>query len=356
MNDFDYTISQRIKSELEKRNLKQCQLVAKCTEIGMPIAQSDISKICSGKKSLSAYQLASISIVLNLPMDFFVSGENRLREDFCNPHDSDTLHDGNKSNKEMACYVGDFHMYYLSTAEDEDKILHGILHVEEEGEFYGLRLDLDTGVKDISDKTIIKSYVGRILVSDSLGAAYLILKNEIIGEVCMVCIRHRSYNTKQAECRMGLGLTVSAGDVKVPTVHKVLLVREELSNQALGNICPFMKMAGNDIYIDVEKFEKLLAEMEKENPDKSEEISRLLNYAVKKSFYDVSVDILRKQTSLNREEFAYFVARIYQEAECAINYKIASSDDLRVYESVQINRGKEQKFDRRGSPPLNEEK
>ncbi len=356
MDKFDYTISQRIKEEMNRQNIKQCQLVARCAEIGMSVSQSDISKICSGKKSLSAYQLASISKVLGLPMDYLSWGEDKLREDFCDTHNSETLIDGNKSNKEMDYYAGEFHIYYLSTADGEDKILHGVLYVKEQEGFYCLQLDLNTGIKDINNQFIIKTYCGRILASTSLGAAYFIVKNEKIGEVCMICIRHRIYNTKQAECRMGLSLTVSAGDSKVPTVHRVLLVRQPLSNQVLENICPFMRMAGNDVYIDGEKFEKLLWETIEENPDKSEELKNLLNYTVKKSFYDISVDVLRKQTSLEREAFARFIARIYREAECPVNYKITPADDLRVYESVQISQDNEKDSaknfaPKRGRPP-----
>lgn len=65
---------------------------------------------------------------------------------------------------------------------------------------------------------------GCILVSATLGVAYFIFKNEMIGEMCMICLRHKVYKVKVMECRVGLA------------VHRCLILREKLNNDQLKGL------------------------------------------------------------------------------------------------------------------------
>lgn len=333
MDSLEIEITDRVVSELKKRKIKQIELITLCNKIGMPISQPDISKIYSGKKTLSLYQFATICRVLEMPMDFFLWGEDRSRDDFCNPHDSLNLHD---SGKALKCYIGNYFFYYLSTAYGEDKILKGILDIIEEKGFYRSHLELDTGERDLQGMRIRKIYEGRILVSTALGAAYIIFKNEVIGELCMICLRHRVYNVKVMECRVGLALTMSAGETKEPTAHRCLIVREKLDNDQLQGLRPWLKLIDDNICIEEESLEKILKESKEKYPDYANQLDRSCNLANPRKMIDLSAEMLRRQLSLERDEFAGFLTKLYERADVPKNYKVSLSDDARFYERVGV--------------------
>ena len=329
--NFDREVTDRIVSELVRRKIKQVELISMCKDVGMPISQPDISRIFSGKKTLSLYQCAAVCKALEMSVDFFLWGEDRHREDFCNPHDAEALRD---IGRELKWYLGEYYFYCLSTAQGEDKILKGKLSVEEKKEFYNLRLVLNTGVKDLRGEWICKEYFGRILVSLSLGVAYLILKNETIGEICMVCIRHRNYNIQDMECRIGLVLTASAGESKEPAAHKALLVRERLSDEQVENLRPWLKLTDDNIRMESSFFQEVLEEAVQKYPAYANQLKRIKEYTLPKEIVDLSAEVLRRQLPMDRNEFVDFLTSLYEKAEVAKNYKISPLDDVRIYEKI----------------------
>lgn len=331
MENFDSIIAGRIANELNKRRIRQVELLALCKKIGMPVSQPDISRIYAGKKTLSLYQCAALCKVLNMPMDFLVWGEDKSRVDFCDPHGAEGLHD---EGRELKWYLGEYYFYYLSTASGEDKILKGKLNIEQENEFCSLTMLLNTGVKDMRGEWICKEYSGRILVSSALGVAYLILKSEAIGEICMLCFRHRNYSIQDMECRIGLVLTASAGESKEPTVHKSLLVRCPLSDEQSEALRPWLKLSGDTIRIEKKFLCKVLKQAQERYPAYEDQLVRIGSQAVSREVVDLSVEMLRRQLTMKREEFVEFVSLLYEEAEISQNYKISSSDDIRLYEKV----------------------
>ena len=329
-NKLENQIAERVVAELNKRGIKQNQLMLLCRGIGVDISQASISKIYSGKKKLNLLELIAISKVVEKSIDYFVWG-NEYREDFCDPHDSEVLND---FGIEIQDYQGDFHFYYLSTAEGEDKILHGKLHVKEERGLYSFDLNLYTGERDSNNKQIVKLYEGRILITPKLGAAYFILKSELIGEVCMICLRHRSYTIKNVECRVGMALTVSAGEIKEPTAHRCLLVRKELGREKLEELRPWLYMVGDDIRIEKRKWEKLMEEKEMQSPQYIDEIKRVERSALHREYLELNVDMLRRQLSMGRHETLKFLSELYDISDKVKRYKISSNDDIRMYEMV----------------------
>lgn len=132
----------------------------------MPISQSDMSKIFSGKKVPNLYQCAAVCKALNMSMDFLVWGEDGHREDFCDTHNAETLHD---TGRELKWYLGEYSFYYLSTASSEDKILKGELTIEQGKEFCIARMIINIDKRNEQGEWVYKEYSGRILVSSSLG-------------------------------------------------------------------------------------------------------------------------------------------------------------------------------------------
>lgn len=326
-------VTERIVKELKQRGIKQVELLKLCDSdrIRMPISQPDISKIYSGKKTLSLYQFAAVCKVLDMPMDYFVWEEDRSRDDFCNPHDSANLHD---SGDELKYYGGQYHLYYLSTARGEEKILKGVLDITQEKGFGRVRLEIDTGEVNRQGIQIQKVYEGRILVSSSLGAAYLIFKNESIGEMCMICLRHRNYSVKDMECRIGLALTMSAGEVKEPTAHRCLVMRDFLPEEQLEKLRPWLKLINDSFSIEKDSLEKIIEQVKQEHPDHASQLDRVQNSASPKMMSELSAEMLRRQLSFGRNEFVDFLTRLYEQADADKNYKVSQFDDIRFYDKI----------------------
>lgn len=333
LDKFEKIVTDRVVNELNKRGIKQVQLIDLCESAGMKISQPDISKIYSGKKTLNLHQFAVICKVLKMPMESFTwLGEDGGREDFCNPNNSKTLHD---TGNELKCYVGKYYFYYLSTASGEDKILKGELFVREKEEYYTLKLCLDTGVSDRQGEEIFKEYAGRIIVSSSLGAAYLMLKSELIGEICMVCIRHRRYSIKDMECRVGLALTMSAGEEKIPTVHRCLLLRDDIAGEQLEDLRPWMNLIHADISIEKDRLISVLEEEEKKYPQYTRQLNSLKEASVSKEIIELSVDNIRRQLPMKRTELMGFLSLLHRNSRSVKNYKVSQSDDIRFYEEME---------------------
>lgn len=329
MYKFEKQAIDRLVTEISKRGIKQNQLLAMCNEIGMPISQPDISKICSGGKKLNLYQLASLSKALGKSTDYFVWGEDRHYEDFCDPHGSKVLYD---NGEELGCYQGRFHCYFLSTALNEDKLIHGTLDIDQLKESYDVRLSLDTGEKDYRGTPILKKYSGRILVSTALSGAYLIVKSEILGEICMICLRHRHYSLKEAECRLGLVLTISAGEVKEPVAHRCLLVRDELAKDYQEILSPWLHMIGSDVIrIEVGKLDKILEEASEQYPEFADEIKEIKIHALKKQYIDFSVEMMRRQLPLDNRQFVALLSKLYRVSEKIKSHRISQADDICAY-------------------------
>lgn len=331
MGEFEIHVTDRVVRELNKRGIKQGQLLAQCREIGMPLSQPDISKIYSGKKTLNMYQLAAVSKALGLPADLFLWGREGQREDFCNPHDSRLLCG---SGDELECYKGRFSFYYISTAANEDKIISGELNIDKSDGFFDAVLELDTKEKDSQGNRIKKKYVGRLMVSLALGAAYLIFKSEPIGEMCMICLRHRRYNVKDMECRVGLALTVSAGEIKEPTAHKCLLVRRELSDRTLEELRPWLSMTGNDFSIETGKLDKIIGQLTEKYPEYAEEIQNIKKHAVVRTYVELGADILCRQMTMNRKDFVDLLIQLYSVSNVKRNYVVSQAEDIWFYEKM----------------------
>ncbi len=340
ISGLEKKVTERIVKELKQRGIKQVELLKLCesARIRMPISQPDISKIYSGKKTLSLYQFAAVCKVLDMPMDYFVWGEDGNRDDFCNPHDSANLHD---SGDELKCYVGQYHLYYLSTAQGEEKILKGVLNIAQEKEFGQVRLEIDTGEVNRRGIQIQKVYEGRILVSSSLGAAYLIFKNESIGEMCMMCLRHRNYSVKDMECRIGLALTMSAGELKEPTAHRCLVLRDFLDGKQLEELRSWLKLISDSFSIERDLLEKIIEQVKEKHPDYASQLDRVQKSASPKIMSELSSEVLRRQLLLGRNEFVDFLTRLYEQADVNKNYKVSQFDDIRFYDKINSIRDAE---------------
>lgn len=328
-DEFKIKITERVIEELKNVGLTQNEFLRLCDNIGISISQSSLSKIYAGGKIPNLAEMTAISKVVGKSIDYFMWGDD-CKEDFCETHNS-VLHN---SGEELEIYKGIYNLYYISTAVGENKLLHGILNVQEGQGVFCLELGIHTGETDKEGNRIIKQYVGRILTCSRLGAAYLIFKSESIGEMCMICLRHRSYSTMEvAECRVGLALTISAGEKKEPVVHRCVLIREELDKERIEKLRPWLNMINDDIRIEKNKWERLIEDLKKRYNGQVEEIEKMEKYALHKEYMELDAGVLQKQLSTGQQALE-FLSELYKIADNEKNYIILSDDDIRVYKRI----------------------
>lgn len=332
-NDSIFTdaVWNRIKELLKRRSVKQAWLVKRCKEMGMPISQPELSKLYTGKKKINVYELIAISRALEVSIDFLVRNNIAAEGDLLNTGKSLKLL-SNVESEQFQAYLGEFYIYYNKTTEQEDEIQTGRLLITEEALGYcGIKLQIYT--KEFrGQKEIVKEYEGRMLITTFLSGAYIVLRSDSLGELCFMALRHRTFAVKQLECRLALCLTMSAGENKVPTVHKMLLSKWALSEEQLEGIRSYLSLYGNVIKIEKDKANQLLDYIE---PEKDKDALKvLLDMMPQKQYYEVSIELLRRHLQLDRKEFAKFIASFLSLAETEKYAKIYEQDDNLTYAAL----------------------
>lgn len=328
---FEDVVWNRIADLLNQKKIKQSWLVRQCKEKGMPISQPELSKLYNGKKKINVYELAAISKVLEVPVDFFVSGNAFQSRNILDSTDSSKLL-CNADSEQFQAYIGEYHIYYNTTAEQEEKLEHGSMSVNRDNAGYcNIELMIHTG-EYRGQRELIKKYEGRMLITALLSGAYIILRNDSIGELCFMAMRHRTFTIKQLECRIALCLTIGSGENKLPTAHRMLLSRKELSDERLKIVCPYLRLYGNEIRIEKNKAAALVDSLEMESEKGS--LEALWKMLPEKKYYEVSIELIRRHLRLDRDKFALFIANLLQMADTEPYAKIYESDDNLMFSVI----------------------
>lgn len=234
---------ERIRKILEERHISQVKLRNMCLKKGYRISQPDISKLYSGKISLSLYQLVAFSEVLDISIDYLVNG----RSQYGRFQTRGERFIRNPSDDAFKGYLGTFHTVFCSTSPfEENRIVRGKIHfrLSKDKDICETVFELDAGEKN-NGKPIIKYYYGQLIIS-RMGVAYCILANDKIGEIGMIEFRHRDFLINQVESRLGLALTTTAGGKRDPVIHQILLSRYYIRDSELHRITPYLKLEDKD--------------------------------------------------------------------------------------------------------------
>ncbi len=250
-------IWERVKKILEERKISQVGLRAMCEEEGYSVSQPEISRLFSGKARLTLYQLIAFSDALRIPFGQFIhpatnAGILQISEDHANFQISGDSFITNPNQGAYDGYLGEYHTVFHSTDPNEpDKFLFGKIRFDknEKRHICEVTFILDTGEIDHKKEAIEKEYHGQLVISARMNVGYCILLNERMGEICTLEFRHRSFLVKQAQCRLGMVLTVSAGELKRPVVQRILLCREKITSELLVKAAPFLKMDVGELLI-----------------------------------------------------------------------------------------------------------
>lgn len=325
-------IWKRIRSILNKREISQVELQKLCKECGYKVTQPEISKLYSGKLQLTLYQLTAFSEALNVPIDFLVNE----RDNFNRFRVTGQSFITNPADEAFSGYIGTYNTVFRSTSPFENKDLMGKISFlpSEKGDICEAEFELDTGETDLKGRKIIKKYQGQLIISYKMGVAYCILVNELIGEISVIAFRHRTFLVKQAECRLGLVLTVSAGEAKKPVVHRMFFARSELKENVMEKIIPFLKLESEEVLVR----EKDMLEFADKGNRTGYDFLSLLNHGEEEKYILIDEKSIRKQDKkLSRSDLAELYSYIKRYSAGTFLTALEEFDDNRTYEILRNN-------------------
>lgn len=325
-----------IKSHIAQKGLKQSDLLRMCKEKGYSINQSELSRILSNSISLGFYPVLALADVLDIDLSIFNStGQKKTSFLELSPE----VFAISPEERAVKSYLGKYSTLFHSTdAQEKEKILHGRLILFQENEttakrntsYCGAYFSVDTGIKDLQGNPVLKKYQGRFIISRQLDVAYCILVNNEWGEISVIEFRHRVFYLKNVECRMGMTLTVSAGEKKIPTAHRFIMYREpyELTEPQEKLLVNTLKMTSGEIHLRADSLEDA-----KEFLD--EKILERIKNNLTESYYVLNETILKyisPHMSKREARGVYELLKGYSDEEFAMY--VNEEDDAVVYSAL----------------------
>lgn len=325
--DFLKEISSRISNLIKDKHISQKALVGMCQNAGFDISQPEVSRLINGKNMITLYQAIAFSKVLNVPLEKLI--EKTIEQPTVQLKVS-----GNKfltdpsSAKEFSSLLGKYYVAFHSTASDEDKILEGeLVFTESSSERICLAFfKLDTGDRDVSGNALYKKYQGQLLIAQSVDTAYCLLASEQIGEICMIEFRYRNFQVRKLDCRLGLVITVSAGDLKQPSVHKLFFSRTPMNGKKKNTIIQMLRLDAGKFLVS----QQTLLNIKEEYPRFSSVCQELLSRSFKE-YVEVNESLIEININLNRKEMIEFMSLVREREELPYTIALRAKEDQFSY-------------------------
>jgi transcriptional regulator with XRE-family HTH domain len=302
------------------------------------VAQSTISKMFSGEVKISLSHIAKFCKALEIdPVELF--GETRKTQSISYSDSSkDSALIVNPSHMAFKGYLGEYNVYFNSTISSENTILHGNLSfaISSNGQECVADMVLYTGkVRD--GKEIKKHYIGNLIISLSMSSCYCILTAEDIGEMCFFVFDHMFLFNEKLSCRLACAITTSCGGNRRPTMHRLLLCRDELDISNPGTrdfrfLVGNLKLNSSNIVIQKSSFNKM-REQEKVLQENTEVAELLDNFDTQKNddiFYKIDESLIRS-TSYSMETKVEMLTLLREYSIDGKYNKISSKADEYVY-------------------------
>lgn len=299
-------IRMRINALLKEKKISQKALVVMCQKAGFDITQPEVSRLMNEKGTINLYQVIAFAQALNIPMDRLIEGNVEQPTVQLEIFGDKFLTDPSSA-KEFTSLLGKYHVIFHSTAADEDKILEGELSFSAlpSKKICQAAFRLDTGDRDAQGNAVYKDYQGQMLIAKSVDTAYCLLASEQIGELCMIEFRYRNFQVRKLSCRLGMVMTVSAGDVKQPSVHKMFFSRTPLNGKARETIIQMLRMNADRFLVS----RQTLLDIWEKYPEFSPACNELLKRDCKE-YMEVSAGVVEMSTDLNRKKMIEFMSLI----------------------------------------------
>lgn len=260
-NQYHKVIGERLSNAAKKLGLSQQDILKKCKKMDYAISQPTISKIFSGSGGTTLC-IVQISNALDLNVSEVLSMDLEKTDvtayfEIIPTDSSGFITDAD--NSDFRAYLGSYHMYFYTT-KSEDTIHHGLFSLKKDTNSNKCIADFHfkTGDRNESGIEIEKQYFGPVYYSDKMQAIYCELTSEEIREKCYIVMHYDHIVYQNLECRLASAATVSCGIRRLPTIHKLLLTRKELSDEELWYLSGQLKLNSSEILLSENAYYEFL--------------------------------------------------------------------------------------------------
>lgn len=191
----------------------------------------------------------------------FVEQTLAKNANFLSPFDHSSLVT-DPTNALFSGYIQDYYCYYYPTHSSENKnaenILKGILHLEKSDIYCKATLTIDTKTADDFGQTNYKQYDGYAAISPTVNSLTCIMYSDSLCEFCFLMFRYFKLNFGKQDCRIAEVLSSSSADEsRRPTVLRMLLSKQEITESDLKLVSPALFLNYSTIAITEDNLKKI---------------------------------------------------------------------------------------------------
>lgn len=323
-------VLEKFKNEYIRQKISQESISA---ITGIP--QSTISKIFSGEAKMTLNNFFKICNALHVNPEEIVSrNANKTQGTFDQKYNNDGVLISDPSHLAFNGYVGKYNLYFKSTISTEEEILHGVLEFlpSKDNKSCNVDLLLYTGKTKDGNK-VTKHYTGNMTISLSMSSCYCTLISEEIGEMCFLVFNHMFLFNEDLVCRMACALTTSSGGNRRPTMHRLLICKDELNisdsqSEDFKFLSGHLRLNSSDIIISESQLSAI--ENDEKRSDIIETIKKIKENGKKETFYKIDEASIRS-AQYGTDKMIDIISTLREYSIACFNNKISSKSDEYVY-------------------------
>ena len=247
-NEYSRLIAQRLRYVMRIKGYSQVDLINLCSDLGLDISQSSLSRMLNGVEKPDVYKMAIVCQALEIEPNELLSFE--IEEDINMPLvESSFITDA--TDKKFKGYMGKYYGYFYST-ENNDTIHFGRFEFYKDPSTKRCRVSFcfETGQSNINNEPVCKKFIGTAKISDTLGAICCELTaQDASGDLAYIIFKHDFMVNQQCECRIGMVVTICAGLKRLPVAHKLLICRQKLTSVDMPYIAGQLKLNDDTILV-----------------------------------------------------------------------------------------------------------
>lgn len=237
IGEYQALIGKNIKRCLERKNMTQKEVALRCEEAGHHISQATISNAISGKGNLTIANVLTIAYVLDVniaDLVDIVKEDNEINDEmkfFLHEAESELFIADPKS-RFFKNYLGEYNILFYKTTGKEKEFITGKMHFSksEDEKRCRARLIIYAEESENGKGQREKEYIGELILSNSMRVAYCYLINYEAGEMCMLVFSQWYSIQLPVACIMAAAITTASGSNRLPTVHRMCLIRKKVDD------------------------------------------------------------------------------------------------------------------------------
>lgn len=338
-NDYSYNecadilcnnVLKKIKDICDNSNLSQGRLSSLTG-----IAQPTISKIFSGEIKMSIAHVAKFCKAFDVdPSEVVTFHDGKSYKTPNDEYDKDSTLIRDPSHLAFKGYIGKYNFYFKSTISTEEEMIHGKLEFfpSKDNKSCIADLLLYTGKTKDGNK-VTKHYTGKLAISLSMSSCYCTLVSEEIGEMCFLVFDHMFLFNEDLVCRVACALTTSSGGNRRPTMHRLLICKDELniSNKQSEDykfLSGHLKLNSSEIIISESNLSAI--ENDEKRTDLMHIIKKIEKNAETETFYKIDEAFIRK-AQYDLHTMIDVISILRENSIDCFNNKISCKSDEYVY-------------------------